>query len=323
MAFRARAKGRRSVGKIQRGVHSEPPSAAMVSEKAPFAPYRLHRTLVGHAGSVAAVKFSPDGQWLATASADATCRLWRLADGHCAAVLTGHTGGLSDVCWSAGSDYVATGSDDKLLALWRVPSGERVLTYTGHTAFVFCCTFNPQSNLLASGSFDETVRLWEARTGRCLAVLPAHSDPVTSVAFSHDGTLLVSGSYDGACVREAVWCLPPRLHVVLNAVAAAPCVRLGAAMEPAGRGVHADAGPGRSAASELREGACSCSTLLEALNDATHTLSLPVLAQQQVPAAEHAGQHAAAVGLRQQHVCADVQGARQPEVLLLRRLWGA
>jgi COMPASS component SWD3 len=171
----------------------------MVSEKAPFAPYRLHRTLVGHAGSVAAVKFSPDGQWLATASADATCRLWRLSDGHCVATLAGHTGGLSDVCWSAGSDYVATGSDDKLLALWRVPTGERVLTYTGHTAFVFCCTFNPQSNLLASGSFDETVRLWEARTGRCLAVLPAHSDPVTSVAFSHDGTLLVSGSYDGAC----------------------------------------------------------------------------------------------------------------------------
>ena len=203
----AQAKGR-GLGQIQRGVQSGSPSAAMVSEKAPFAPYRLHRTLVGHAGSVAAVKFSPDGQWLATASADATCRLWRLSDGHCAAVLTGHTGGLSDVCWSAGSDYVATGSDDKLLALWRVPSGERVLTYTGHTAFVFCCTFNPQSNMLASGSFDETVRLWEARSGRCLAVLPAHSDPVTSVAFSHDGTLLVSGSYDGACGTLCVLAAP-------------------------------------------------------------------------------------------------------------------
>ena len=183
---------------------------------APFAPYRLHRTLVGHAGSVAAVKFSPDGQWLATASADATCRLWRLSDGHCVTVLTGHTGGLSDVCWSDGSDYLATGSDDKTLALWRVPTGERVLTYTGHTAFVFCCAFNPQSNLLASGSFDETVRLWEARSGRCLAVLPAHSDPVTSVAFSHDGTLLVSASYDGAC---PCWLVVVCVHFVeLNGV---------------------------------------------------------------------------------------------------------
>jgi len=178
----------------------------------PFAPYRLQRTLVGHAGSVAAVKFSPDGQWLATASADATCRVWRVSDGQCVAVLSGHAGGLSDVCWSAGSDFVATASDDKTLVLWRLPAGERVLSYTGHTAFVFCCCFNPLSHVLASGSFDETVRLWEARSGKCLAILPAHSDPVTSVAFSHDGTLLVSASYDGVDTdRSAVSCLDRQL----------------------------------------------------------------------------------------------------------------
>jgi predicted NACHT family NTPase len=232
----------------------------------PFTPYRLQATLVGHAGSVASVKFSPDGRLLATACADTTARIWRVSDAQCVATLTGHTGGLSDVCWSAASDFVVTASDDKTCALWAVPSGERVLTYTGHTAFVFCCALNGASNILASGSFDETVRLWEARSGRCLAVLPAHNDPVTSVAFSHDGSLLVTSSYDGTCTNPPcvplAWAdeahnssqLAPRSRASLTLSVPPLCCRLGPPVGPCQRGVHEDPGPGRLPAGGLRTG---------------------------------------------------------------------
>ncbi len=257
-----------------------------------FVPYRLARMLTGHEGSVASVKFSPDGQWcvaarcavlccaaptgaeaarrLASASADKTARVWRVSDGECVATLAGHAAGISDVAWSAGSDYLATASDDKTLGLWSVADGERLLSYRGHSAFVFCCAFNPQSNLLASGSFDETVRLWEARSGKCVAVLPAHSDPVTAVAFSHDGTLLVSGSYDGALRAGTGRAARARVHaraargrartgpVTRSHPRCAALRRPGADLEPAEWRVPEDDHPRRQPARLVRASASVC-----------------------------------------------------------------
>ena len=86
---------------------------------------------------------------LASASADKTARVWRVADGGLVATLTGHRGGVSDCAWSAGSDYLATASDDKTLGLWDARTGKLLRQLTGHTAFVFCCNFNAHSNQLA------------------------------------------------------------------------------------------------------------------------------------------------------------------------------
>ena len=44
-------------------------------------------SLHGHADSVNALAFSPDGKWIATAGDDATLRLWKAANGEFAAVI--------------------------------------------------------------------------------------------------------------------------------------------------------------------------------------------------------------------------------------------
>src|SRR5262249_41245318 len=57
----------------------------------------LRRVLVGHAGAVRAIAFSPDGKRVVTASDDNTARLWDVDSATEAAVLKGHT----DRVWSA------------------------------------------------------------------------------------------------------------------------------------------------------------------------------------------------------------------------------
>ncbi|KAJ3213429.1 WD repeat-containing protein 5 [Dinochytrium kinnereticum] len=150
--------------------------------------YKLRYTLEGHKKSISSVKFSPDGRWLATASADKTIRLYHAADARYERTFKGHTQGISDVAWSSDSQYLCSGSDDKTIRIWNPD----VVAYNPQGV-----NYNPQSNLIASGSFDETVRIWDVKKGKCIRTLPAHSDPVCSVCFNRDGTLIVSCSYDG------------------------------------------------------------------------------------------------------------------------------
>ncbi|KAK6728046.1 hypothetical protein RB195_005604 [Necator americanus] len=159
--------------------------------------YSLLMTLNGHQKSVASLKFSPCGVYLASASADTTVRVWFVKDGKPMQTLNGHKIGINDVAWSPNSLFLASASDDKTVRIWEVETGKCIKTLKGHTNYVFCCAYNPQCTMVASGSFDETVRIWDLRTGLCTKVLPAHADPVSAVSFNRDGTLLCSSSYDG------------------------------------------------------------------------------------------------------------------------------
>ncbi|KAJ4749481.1 WD repeat-containing protein 5 [Rhynchospora pubera] len=131
-------------------------------------------TLRGHSEGISDIAFSSDASYLASASDDATVRLWVLKN-------------LPNSNPNSNSN-----SSDEI--------GDRcVRTLRGHTSYVFCVNFNAQSNLLVSGSFDCTIRMWDVVTGRSVRCIKAHDAPVTALHFVRDASMIVSASHDGSC----------------------------------------------------------------------------------------------------------------------------
>jgi COMPASS component SWD3 len=148
--------------------------------------YSLEFDLGMHGKAVSAVKFSPDGRLVATASADCLIFVFDVATGTKKLELDGnHRQGLNDVIWTKGANcyQLVVCSDDRSIVVWDVEKGAIAGMLAGHKGFVFCLAVHPRNNLLLSGSYDGTARLWDMRQARSCAVFDAHSEPVTSLGF--------------------------------------------------------------------------------------------------------------------------------------------
>jgi WD40 repeat protein/predicted Ser/Thr protein kinase len=143
-----------------------------------------------------ALAYSPDGRWLAGASADdkTVC----LFDAHTyepLAQFRGHDGLIRAVAFSPDSHRLASCSSDHTVRIWQIETGEcQVLI--GHTDDVFAVAFHPDGRRLASAGRDRAVWLWDLVRGEEVARLQGHTSYVWSLAFSPDGATLVSGSGD-------------------------------------------------------------------------------------------------------------------------------
>ncbi|MEU3454694.1 NB-ARC domain-containing protein [Micromonospora sp. NPDC006766] len=150
----------------------------------------------GHSGGVTGCVFSPDQTLLATASDDATVRIWRVADGQQQRVLRGHSGGVWDCAFSPDLTMLASASTDRTVRVWHPGTGEPLATLYGHTDWVRSCAFSPDGTILASTSADGTVRLWRVTDWSPMATLRGHTAEVRSCSFHPDGRLLASASND-------------------------------------------------------------------------------------------------------------------------------
>ena len=174
------------------------------------------------AGSVNSVAFNPDGHTLASGNADATIRMWNVADPAHASPLgqplpvgigeqMGGADGVLSVAFSPGGHTLASGDNSGQIQLWDVtdrahprPRGQAQapsINASDHLAYSDSLAFSPDGHTLASGNGNGTVRLWDIAD-------PAHLRPLGpiltdgtgaaySVAFSPDGHTLASGNGDG------------------------------------------------------------------------------------------------------------------------------
>jgi WD40 repeat protein/transcriptional regulator with XRE-family HTH domain len=157
---------------------------------------KLVREFRGHQDFVAGIKFSPDGHFLLTGSADRTARLWDIATGEILRIFSGHTNSVQNVTFSPDGTLIATASNDGIVRVWNLHTFPGGIQFTGHATDVRQASFSPDGKWVVTASADHTARIWNAATGQTVMILKGHTADLNGAVFSPDGKYIVSGSGD-------------------------------------------------------------------------------------------------------------------------------
>lgn len=107
--------------------------------------------------------FSRDGRILASASGDATLRLWDTETNQQIKTF-GAKGGLTSINLSANDQWAAAGCWDRAVNLWNTDTNSIQKPFAGlfgHTKSIYAVAFSCDSTKLLSGSLDNTIKIWD------------------------------------------------------------------------------------------------------------------------------------------------------------------
>jgi WD40 repeat protein len=162
--------------------------------------YRLE----AHRGRVVDVAVSPKGQFVGTASADGTGRIWDVATkrGDTASVLMGHTNYLSSIAFSPRGLYALTASRDGTARVSKTDGGDTVAVLAGHDGAVGGAVFDRTGRHVLTYGEDGTARIWDSHITAELRLIENEKVPLTGLAVAEKGALRLTTDARG---RAHIW----------------------------------------------------------------------------------------------------------------------
>jgi hypothetical protein len=164
---------------------------------------QIIQKLTGHGSYVDEMTFTPDGEFLISASSDEELIVWQKTGNNFREyqTLKSRNSKFYSVEISPNGEYLAAGSYKEII-VWKL-SGSRFEEYKvipAHNNTISNLSFSSDGKYFVSGSYDKTVMVWNIENGEFsrIKTLSGHSGSVYSVAFSPDGKFIASASDDSS-----------------------------------------------------------------------------------------------------------------------------
>lgn len=158
---------------------------------------------------VNAVRFSPDGQTLATGAGEPTrsgeIKLWNVADGKFLREFAlVHSDAVLSLEFSPDGKNIASSSADRFVRVVDLATGKVVRAFEGHTSYVMGVAWKGDSRTLASAGADNVIKVWDFVTGDRKKNIEGAGKEVTSIAFVGvlDQALAASGDGQVRLLKE-------------------------------------------------------------------------------------------------------------------------
>ncbi len=144
--------------------------------------------------------FSSDGKWLASASRDASIKIWNTTTWKCIQTIRHEFGNMMyslsfspDGKWLASTAYM-----DPDIRIWNTTDWSLVTKLSGHwyKSYVKDVEFSPDGSILASGGRDNVIKIWNTSNWTLNATLQGHNHWVEEITFSPNNAYLASCGYD-------------------------------------------------------------------------------------------------------------------------------
>ena len=128
---------------------------------------KVTHTLLGHAGPIRSLAFSPDGLRIVSGSADGSARIWDHGDSKFPELVRfdGHAGEVTAVAFNSNATQVISGAANKTLKLWSSADAVEIRDFPGHTGAIVGVAIG-SGNQPVSASADKTIRIWNPGNGQ-------------------------------------------------------------------------------------------------------------------------------------------------------------
>lgn len=151
-----------------------------------------------HSGPIYAAAYSPDGQFLATASADQTVSIWNMGNGYQEKNIVAHGDRVTTLAYTPDGKHLVTGGGDGKVKRWDAATGKEIKTIAElGGVFVTNLVISPDAKYVVCGCSDKALRIYDLGTNELKRTIQDFQQGVSHVALTKKGDRLAVGVGDG------------------------------------------------------------------------------------------------------------------------------
>lgn len=157
---------------------------------------KLLKSFKAHREPIFDISIHPNGTQIATASWDATIKIWNWEEGVMESLIDLDNQSAYTLSYTPDGLYLVVGQLNNTLSLLEPDSKKVVRTFVGHTGIISSIRFGKDRNQLVTSSWDGTTRSWELSSGMMLQKFKSAQGKVHAAVFMSNNTKIITAGED-------------------------------------------------------------------------------------------------------------------------------